>query len=86
MIENKLELLSQIETVETPPFLLTRIIQRIENERLSQFSPRVSWAMGISFLLILSLNIAVLVNKSTTTKEINLAQTMHLLPQNDFYK
>jgi hypothetical protein len=85
-MDKKLELLSQIETVEVPPFLLTRIMQQIKNEQVSKFSPRVSWAMGVSFLLILSLNIVVLVSNKTPIKEVNIAQTMNLLPQNDFYK
>jgi hypothetical protein len=85
-MDKKLELLSQIETVEAPPFLLTRIRQQIENERVNQFSPRVSWALGFSMILVLSLNIAVLLSSNTPSAPTNLAQTMHLLPKNDFYK
>jgi hypothetical protein len=61
-------------------------MQQIENERVTQFSPRVSWVLGFSMVLILSLNIAVLVNSNTPSVPTNLAQTMHLLPKNDFYK
>ncbi|MEY4905070.1 MAG: hypothetical protein RLZZ292_2885 [Bacteroidota bacterium] len=85
-MDKKLELLSQIETVEAPPFLFTRITQQIENERIHQFSPHVSWALGFSMVLILSLNIAVLLSSNTPSAPTNLAQTMHLLPKNDFYK
>jgi hypothetical protein len=87
-MDKKLELLSQIESVEAPPFLLTRIKQQIENERVNQFSPRVTWALSISMVLIVSLNLAVLFRNETKSAEIssNIAQEMQLLPQNDFYK
>jgi hypothetical protein len=87
-MDKKLELLSQIESVEAPPFLLTRIRQKIENERVNQFSPRVSWALGFSVFLIVSLNIAVLFENQAKSAEItpSFAQNMELLPQNDFYK
>jgi hypothetical protein len=84
-VNNNLELLSQIETVEAPTFLLTRIKQQIENERVNQFSPRVSWVLGFSMVLILSLNIAVLLSSNTPSVPTNLAQKMELLPQNNFY-
>ncbi len=84
-MNDKLDVLSKIKPVEAPPFLLTRITQRIENERISRFSLRISWALGISMFLIFSLNVAILF-QNQTKKTSNLAQTMQLLPQNDFYK
>jgi hypothetical protein len=84
-MDNKLKLLSQIEAVEAPPFLLTRITQKIENEQVSRFSLGASWALGFSLLLILSLDIAVLVRNFAPIKQVNLAQKMELLPKNDFY-
>ncbi len=85
-MDKKLDLLSQIKTVETPSFLLTRIMQKVENQRNSQFSLRVSWAWGFSLFLIVSLNIAVLVETQSSNSKENIAQKMSLLPQNDFYK
>jgi hypothetical protein len=84
-MDKNLELISQIQTVKAPPFLLTRIIQKIENERVNQFSIRVSWVLGFSMVLILSLNIAVLLSSNTPSVPTNLAQKMDLLPQNNFY-
>jgi 2-iminoacetate synthase ThiH len=38
-MENELNILDQVQKVSAPPFLLTRIQQRIRNKKESQFSP-----------------------------------------------
>ena len=80
-------MLEQIQKVDAPPFLLTRIKQKIENTRSSNFSPYLAWSLGVSFVLVLLLNIGVLLSKTTETKSTNnIANTMDLLPKNTLYR
>ena len=82
-----LDLLARIQKVDAPPFLLTRIQQRLENTYRTQFSPRVVFGLGVSLALIFTLNIVVLVKYNKVTKiENNLAQSMNLVPDNSLYK
>ncbi len=87
-MSNKLDVLSTIKIIETPPFLLTRIKQQIRNEADSPFSSRQSWVLGFSMVLILSLNIIILWQNQVNLieKTSSIAQKMQLIPQNDFYK
>ena len=86
-MENELNILDQVQKVSAPPFLLTRIQQRIRNKKESNFSPTLSWALSLSLAVIIIVNGALLVNTVITSKrEKNLAQSMNLLPNNELYK
>lgn len=81
------ELLGTILQVDAPPFLLTRIQQKIANQMKTRFSMRLTWALSFSFILVLTLNIFVLVKSTaTSTKKQNLAEIMQLTPDNSPYK
>ncbi|MES2762070.1 MAG: hypothetical protein V4677_07685 [Bacteroidota bacterium] len=82
-----LDLLDQIQKVDAPPFLLTRIQQKIDNKYLNKLSPRMALGLSVSFILIIVLNIAVVVNyNKNSIKESNLAQSMNLMPDNYLYR
>jgi hypothetical protein len=86
-MDNELNILEQIQRVNAPPFLLTRIQQRIRNKKESSFSPTLSWVLSLSLAIVVIANGALLVNTVITSKrEKNLAQSMNLLPQNELYK
>lgn len=82
-----LDLLSQIQKVDAPPFLYTRIQQRIENVYSPSFTKRLSWSLGLSFVVVMAMSATVIVIKNKELKsETNLAQAMELLPNNTLYK
>ena len=86
-MENELNILDQVQKVSAPPFLLTRIQQRIRNKKESQFSPTISWVLSLSLAIIVVVNGAVLTNMIIASKqEKTLLQSMNLLPQNELYK
>jgi len=86
-MENELNILDQVQKVNAPPFLLTRIQQRIRNKKESQFSPTLSWVLSLSLAIIVVVNGAVLTNMIIASKqEKNLLQSMNLLPNNELYK
>lgn len=86
-MENELNILDQVQKVNAPPFLLTRIQQRIRNKKESQFSPTISWVLSLSLAIIVVVNGAVLTNMIIASKqEKTLLQSMNLLPNNELYK
>ena len=86
-MENELNILDQVQKVSAPPFLLTRIQQRIRNKKESQFSPTLSWVLSLGLAIIVVVNGAVLTNMIIASKqEKTLLQSMNLLPNNELYK
>lgn len=86
-IESHIDLLSQINKVEAPPFLLTRINQKLQSESSQFFSPRITRLIIAIFFLVLILNISLLVrNSNESDSGKSIAESMHLLPTNSLYK
>jgi hypothetical protein len=84
------DMLELVGRVEAPPFLLTRIRQRIENVRQQKVSPGFAWAATLSFLLVLSVNVYIMAGGAGKMegrgRQVNLAQTMNLFPDNSLYE
>ena len=86
---NPIDLLEQIKKVDAPPFLLTRIKQKIENAQQASFSKGLSWSLVISLCMMLLLNIAVMIkytNSTTSMQHLTIAAAMNLLPTNSLYE
>lgn len=86
-IEEKLNRLSNINQVDAPPFMFTRIQQKI-NELIPQEAPSYfKWIYAFSAMIIIVLNIATF-NLNKTNSESNLesiATEMQLKNNNNFY-
>ncbi len=79
--------LNKIRSVEAPPYLFTRILQKIEQAKVEQVSKPVFWLGSFSFMILLAVNTLVLFNTKTepiTTK--NYAEYIQLTPNNTLYK
>lgn len=86
-MKNDLNLLEQVQKVNAPPFLLTRIQQRIRNKKDNSFSPTLSWVLSLSIAIVVIANCAIIMNTTLESqREKNLAQSMNLLPHNELYK
>lgn len=84
--DKQLDLLGQIQKVDAPPFLLTRIQQKISENYNIQFSQKFVWTIGISLSLILLMNVAVLVKQNKENNGVKrLAQSIQLMPNNSLY-
>ena len=86
---NPIDLLEQIKKVDAPPFLLTRIKQKIENAQQASFSKGLSWSLVISLCMMVLLNIAVMIkytNSTTSMQHSTIASAMNLLPTNSLYE
>ena len=60
------DMLSQIQQVDAPPFLWTRIQQKIKEDRENKLSPAFAYLLGLSFVLLISLNVWVIAQKKHT--------------------
>jgi hypothetical protein len=81
------EPIENIQSVEAPPFLYTRIQQRIKNEQAARMPGKMTWAVGLSFLLILCINIGAVVSASRADHAAsNLVKTLNLMQDNTIYK
>ncbi len=81
------EQLSQIKKVDAPPFLFTRIQQKIDELQTQRFSFRLSWSLGLSFALVVLLDLSVFIKeKHELNQKSTLAQSLNLMPDNTLYK
>lgn len=81
-----LNMLENIQKVDAPPFLLTRIREQIHELRSDHVSPRMAWGLGISFLLLLTINVFVLASLSKQAgNEKSMVQSMELVQDNTLY-
>jgi hypothetical protein len=81
-----LDNLGKIQRVETPPFLFTRIQQKIEQSKKERMPMSVALTVSFSVALLLAINAIVLVNynsKANTTE--SFAKSMHLTSNNSIY-
>lgn len=86
-MEDFLKPLDGIKKVDVPPFLLTRIQQRIQNELSNSVSVRMAYAITVSLVLLLSINgFVMLQDNKTIGAESSIAKSFQLMPDNNLYK
>ncbi|MCX6148282.1 MAG: hypothetical protein NTW25_13695 [Candidatus Kapabacteria bacterium] len=85
-MDRNLELLENIQKVDAPPFLLTRIKQQIENSNYSKFSSKFTLSLGLSFLVLLILNTSIILHHKNHQKdEKQIANSFGLMLNNSLY-
>jgi hypothetical protein len=73
--------LDRIARVEAPPFLLTRIRQKIDESSRTRISPPFQWVIGITAVLFLALNTVAILKVTQNTKSTPvLALGMNVVP------
>lgn len=86
-MENPLEYLSQIKHVEAPPYLYTRIQQRISAGSEIRITSRMTWSYTLSFIAILAINTFVIYQQlSARDLMISFQEDMHLVTKNALYE
>lgn len=88
-VDKKLDLLKQVKEVDVPPFLLTRIRQRIQSLGDKEAPVKWKWAFAFSAIVLLALNLSILF-KQTGNEEKKagieeVVTTMHLSTSNELY-
>jgi hypothetical protein len=82
-MKDSLDLLDHIQKTPAPPFLLTRVRARIAAAQADRVPPRLAWSLGMSLLIVLALNIAVILQQ--LPKQQDVAVGLNLLPDNALY-
>lgn len=80
-------LLSKIQRVEAPPYLFTRIQQKIAQTKNEAMPIKTALAIKLSFAVLLIVNIVVLSNYNTKSNATeSYAESIHLISNNSLYK
>jgi hypothetical protein len=72
--------------VETPDFLFTRIEAKIAKYRAEWIAPKKAWAIAITFVLLLLINVYAIRILSHSGNERNLANVFQLMPDKNLYE
>jgi len=87
-MKSKLDLLQQVQKVEAPPFLYTRILQRISNFQEAPAPVQWRFAFITAGILLLVLNISILLSSKQKTENNNIetvVSSMNLSTSNELY-
>lgn len=78
--------LNKIQRVEVPPFLFTKIEQRIAQYKSEKMPKNTALMVGFSFILLLIINTIILINDiSKINKPENFIKSIHLISNNSLY-
>lgn len=81
-----LDNLENIQRMEAPPFLFTRIQQKIEQSKKERMPKTVAITLSLSFLMMIVLNAMVFFKyNSKTPSTESFAQSMHITSNNSLY-
>lgn len=82
-----IDYLDKIRKVDAPPYLFTRIQQKIKDSHAEILPKKIVWAVGLSCLVVLSVNISAILYTAKSQKSTsNVAQSMDLMPNNSLYQ
>jgi hypothetical protein len=87
-IDKKLELLKRIKEVDAPPFLLTRVRERIDSSIIEKAPATWQFAVVAAAVVVLSLNVSILFKWSGKQNEKGIEEvisSMDLSDTNDLY-
>ncbi len=86
-MDKELEILNTINAVEAPPFLYTRIEQRIRNRKAEVITPRLTYIISACVVLLIAFNTFSVYNAYRQTKpKTDLTKSMNLIQDNYLYK
>jgi hypothetical protein len=87
-IEKKLELLKKIQKVDVPPFLLTRIMERIDSATIEKAPTFWRLAFIALSMVVLALNVSILFKPSDKQNKQGIEEvisSMELSTSNELY-
>lgn len=81
-----IELLEQIQQVDVPEFLYTRVQQKIQENITNTIPTWATYLVGFSFLLLVAINLSAVISYSKAQQSTSkMAKDMNLLPNNNLY-
>lgn len=91
-IDKELDKLKLIKTVETPPYLFTRIKQQIDSFGLEKAPVEWKWGFALTMIIVLVLNISTLFDTNTsgsvdqTSGISEVVSSLNMSSNNELYK
>lgn len=84
-MENRLDILEKIKQVDTPPFLFTRIQNKIQQHIADKISKKQAIAYACGIVIIIVLNVLAFEAKKNSENDNDLVNKMDLSPSNQLY-
>lgn len=84
-MEQTLDILNNIKKVDASPFLITRIQQKIEIDKINSISTPWVFSIAATVFILLCLNIFTIAKKPQMNEVSSLAKNMNLLNNDNFY-
>lgn len=76
-----------IQKVEAPPFLFTRIQQKIESEKLERMPNKMAVILNFCIVIVFIINVMVFIgSKTKSVFTESYAQSIHLISNNSLYE
>lgn len=85
-MEKELQKLERIEKVDTPPFLFTRIQEKVKQQLTERVSTRQAVLYMTGIALVILINVFTLRSSGSREPENALATELGLSPENQLYK
>ena len=83
---NFIDKLENIQSVDTPAYLYTRIQEKIKKDNFSKMPKWMIYVLSASLAIILIVNIfTVIITTKSDTQNKSLAEQMNLIPNNNLY-
>ena len=84
-MEQTLDILNNIKKVDASPFLITRIQQKIEIDKINSISTPWVFSIAATVFILLCLNVFIIAKKPQMNEVSSLAKNMNLLNNDNFY-
>ena len=85
-MNHPLDILTKIQKVDAPPFLYTRILNRIQNKVTETIPLKWAITLAASLVVLISINTGVMIMaKESTASSANLSEVFSLQTNNSLY-
>lgn len=88
-IDKKLEALQQIRDVDAPPFLITRIREKIQALQPDFINIKWKWTFAVLSVIVLTINVALVLKmtsrQNNSAKVEDMITTLHISSSNQLY-
>lgn len=84
-MKNQLDILNNIQTVDTPPFLFTRIQTKIEQQLTERVSKKQAVVYLAGIVIIVAINMLALSSNKENSTSSDLLTKMNISPSNQLY-
>lgn len=85
-MEKELDILDRIGQVDAPPFLFTRIQEKVKAQLAERFTKKQAILCLVGMVVVIAINVFALRSSAPEPKENDLVSGMNLSPSNQLYR